>query len=266
MIVSCPNCSTTFNLPDELVKPGSKLRCSVCRHVFDAPEPDLPPTLDCEGLSATPPPAEPARRSAPGGGSDLSLDFEDAAPSRSAAPRRAGKGGKKLFAGLLAAVVLGGAGFAAWRYMPQLSDMFHAAPEQQAPVEDLVSLIALRDVRQYAVNNDKAGRISVIEGKAVNGFPDARELIRVEAALYDKDGKVLVSKQQTAGASVSLFQLQVLGEQELEQALSNKISILSANTNVPPGGEVPFMIVFYPPSENAVEYGVKIVEARKPQL
>ncbi len=266
MIVSCPNCSTTFNLPDELVKPGSRLRCSVCRHVFDAPEPVPPPVPEFDGGAAPESLATPERRGASEGGSDFSLGFEETGPSRPTSSRRAGKVGKKLLAGLLAAVLVGGLGFAARRYMPQLSDMFRSSPEQQAPVEDLVSLIALRDVRQYAVNNDKAGRISVIEGKAVNGFPDARELIRVEAALYDKDGKVLVSKQQTAGPSVSLFQLQVLGEQELEQALSNKISILSANTNVPPGGEVPFMIVFYPPSDNAVEYGVKIVEARKPQL
>jgi len=58
--------------------------------------------------------------------------------------------------------------------------------------------------------------------------------------------------------------LQVLGEQELETALNNKIEILTNNTNVPPGGEVPFMVVFYNPPASVAEFGVKVVEARTP--
>lgn len=95
-------------------------------------------------------------------------------------------------------------------------------------------------------------------------MPEPRELIRIEAALYDAEGKTLVSKQQLAGGRVSLFQLQMLGEQELEQALTSKIDIMSNNTNVAPGGEVPFMVVFYNPPDNAAEYGVKIIDARIP--
>ena len=34
MIVTCPNCSTKFNLPETQAAPGAKLRCSVCKHVF----------------------------------------------------------------------------------------------------------------------------------------------------------------------------------------------------------------------------------------
>jgi len=82
--------------------------------------------------------------------------------------------------------------------------------------------------------------------------------------LFDKDGKLLDKKQQMAGTSVSLFQLQVLGEKELEQALGNRIEILSNNTNVPLNGEVPFMIVFYKPAETVTEFGVTVVEAKAP--
>ena len=34
MEIQCPHCSSRFNLPDKLVKPGAKLRCSVCKNVF----------------------------------------------------------------------------------------------------------------------------------------------------------------------------------------------------------------------------------------
>jgi predicted Zn finger-like uncharacterized protein len=43
MIITCDECATRFNLDESLLKPeGSKVRCSLCRHVFTA----LPPLLD----------------------------------------------------------------------------------------------------------------------------------------------------------------------------------------------------------------------------
>ena len=35
MNVTCPQCRTVYRLPDEKAKAGVKLRCSVCRHVFE---------------------------------------------------------------------------------------------------------------------------------------------------------------------------------------------------------------------------------------
>ena len=252
MIVICPHCSTRFNLPDSQLKPGAKLRCSVCKHVFEAPlpEPDFstaPPSLD--GLLEGGP---------SDGSSSMHLDFENSPPEK--APKKKG-GGLKFVLLLIILGLLGGGGYAAWMFKPW--ERFFPA-EAPKPAEDLISLIALRGVRQYTINNEKVGPLSIIEGKTVNGFNAPRELMRVEAALYDKDGKMLVSKQQLAGTSVSLFQLQVLGEQELEQALGSKIDVLTYNTNVAPGGEVPFMIVFYKPPDAAAEFGVKVVDARLP--
>lgn len=253
MIVSCPHCSTRFNLPESQLKPGARLRCSVCKHVFDAPDADLPseapvrpvPSLDdLLGETGT-------------GELDMHLDFENAEKPK----KKSGGGFKKFLLVFLILGAFGGGGYAAWMYKPWQQFFPPEVPKQ---AEDLISLVALRGVRQYTINNEKVGPLSVIEGKTVNGFNAPRELMRVEAALYDKDGKMLVSKQQLAGTSVSLFQLQVLGEQELEQALANKIDVLTYNTNVAPGGEVPFMIVFYKPPDSAAEFGVKVVDARIP--
>ena len=37
MIITCENCSTSFNLDDKFLKPsGSKVRCSKCKHIFTA--------------------------------------------------------------------------------------------------------------------------------------------------------------------------------------------------------------------------------------
>lgn len=239
MIVTCPNCSTKFNLPEAQAKPGAKLRCSVCKHVFHLPE-EAPTEIRLEP--------------------DLSL--ASAAPAR----RKKGGGWGWLLTFLLLCAVAGGTWWA-WTYTPLFDTVKEmiAPPKKQDPV-DLVKNIALRGVRQYNISNEKLGNISVVEGKVVNGFDQPRQLIRIEAALYDAAGNALVSKQQLAGTSLSLFQLQVLGEQELEQALANKIDIMANNTNVLPGSEVRFMVVFYSPPDNAAEYGVKIIDAQIPPV
>ena len=128
-------------------------------------------------------------------------------------------------------------------------------------------MLTMRNVRQYYVNNEKIGKVCVIVGDVRNEFPQPKALIRVEAAVYDKDKKPLAVKQQLAGSQLSLFQLQVLGEKELESFLQSSTDIYIRNSNVPPGGEVPFMVLFYVPSEKVAEFGVRIagVEDVAPQ-
>lgn len=240
MEIQCPHCSSRFNLPDKLVKPGAKLRCSVCKNVF---------TLETPGKEA------PAKAAAKG----AEAAAVKKAPARAAAPARKEKKGTSIFIWLgllLFLAALGGAGY--WYYIqfpsgdkkPQLSD---------AELAQRVSMLTMRNVRQYYVNNEKIGKVCVIVGDVRNEFPQPKALIRVEAAVYDKDKKPLAVKQQLAGSQLSLFQLQVLGEKELESFLQSSTDIYIRNSNVPPGGEVPFMVLFYVPSDKVAEFGVRIV-------
>lgn len=240
MEIQCPHCSSRFNLPDKLVKPGAKLRCSVCKNVF---------TLETPGKEA------PAKAAAKG----AEAAAVKKAPARAAAPARKEKKGTSIFIWLgllLFLAALGGSGY--WYYIqfpsgdkkPQLSD---------AELAQRVSMLTMRNVRQYYVNNEKIGKVCVIVGDVRNEFPQPKALIRVEAAVYDKDKKPLAVKQQLAGSQLSLFQLQVLGEKELESFLQSSTDIYIRNSNVPPGGEVPFMVLFYVPSDKVAEFGVRIV-------
>ena len=242
MEIQCPHCSSRFNLPDKLVKPGAKLRCSVCKNVF-----------------ALETPAKEAPAKAAAGKTEAAAAKK--APAKAAAPVRKEKKGSSIFVWLgllLFLIVLGGSGY--WYYIqfptgnkkPQLSD------EELA---QRVSMLTMRNVRQYYVNNEKIGKVCVIVGDVRNEFPQPKALIRVEAAVYDKDKKPLAVKQQLAGSQLSLFQLQVLGEKELESFLQSSTDIYIRNSNVPPGGEVPFMVLFYVPSEKVAEFGVRIAGA-----
>jgi hypothetical protein len=75
---------------------------------------------------------------------------------------------------------------------------------------------------------------------------------------------VLTSKDILSGNTVSLFQLQVMTKQELESALTSQVGVLTNNTNLAPGAETPFMIVFFDPPEAVKEFGVKVVDAKDP--
>ena len=223
MEVKCPSCTSRFNLPDQLAKPGVKLRCSVCKTVF-AFEPES--HLADQG----PLPEMPVKKKLPLG---------------------------KLV--LVLALVLACAGGGWWYYTTAKTP---AKPQTEQDIAKKVELLTMRNVRQYYVDNEKVGKVFVIEGRVVNEFPQPKELITIEAAIYDKDKKPLATKKQLGGVQLSLFQLQVLSEKEMESFLNNKVEILTNNTNVPHGGEVPFMVLFYAPPEGVTEFGVRIVDAR----
>lgn len=223
MEVNCPNCSSKFNLPDKLARPGAKLRCTVCKNVFQLPGAPAPPVAD-----SLPPPSRKK-----GGALKWTL----------------------LFCSLL---VLAAVGCGAWWYLSRPAP----PPPIQEDVAKKVELLTMRNVRQYNLLNDKVGKIFVIEGKVVNEFPEPRDLIELEGAIYDNEKKPIAVKRQLAGSQLSLFQLQVLSEKEMESFLNNKMEILANNTNVPPGGEAPFMILFYDPPDNVSEFGVKIVDVQ----
>ncbi|MDR2055851.1 MAG: zinc-ribbon domain-containing protein [Desulfovibrio sp.] len=225
MEIQCPNCASRFNLPEDLARDGVKLRCSVCKTVF-------PYSASAATMPEQPP--EPAKK-----------DAGKTKPGRKAA----------LAVLLLALCLAGGLSGYFW-----YSRQTPAPPPEDAAQK--VARLTMRNVRQYFVDNEKIGKVMVIEGKVVNEFAQPKSLIAVEAAIYDKDKKTLSVKKQMAGTQLSLFQLQVLSEKEMESFLNNKIEILSNNINVPQGGEVPFMVLFYAPPSGVAEFGVRIVDAQ----
>ena len=240
MNVTCPQCKTTYNLPDDKLRPGVKLRCTVCREVF---------ALPVEGVQE-----EAVVEPEP-------LTFSEEK-----------KSGHPVLIFLLLALL--GAGVAgAWHYTDVLDPVKNVVkqyiplPEEpqaqtaQGGMLVMVSELKLDKLSWHPVINEKLGKLIVCEGVVINGFDAPRELIKVEVALQDEAGKTLLAKTQFAGSMITDFQLEVLDKAEIEQRLSNQLDILTNNTNIQPGGSVPFTVVFYDIPEGASRFNVIVVEA-----
>ena len=139
------------------------------------------------------------------------------------------------------------------------------ATTQEPAAREGAAQIALENVRQYFVPNEKEGQLFIIEGKAVNRFPEARELIRIKAALFDKLGNEVATQEFMCGNVVSLYQLQVSTRADIEAALTAKVGILTNNTNIQSGASVPFMAVFFQTPDSVEEFGLEVIQSSLPQ-
>jgi hypothetical protein len=242
MLVTCSRCDTTFSLPDELFKPGRKVRCSNCRYVFplyvqpaaqDGPA-DLPP------LSAEPRPA----------------------PASGGRSRKAMSAALSLAAAVLL-VILGYGGYLLYGVLFSAPEPDASAPDPaRTDYERRIKSIALEDIRQFHVDNASAGRMLVIQGMAANRSDVNKDYIAVEASLLNAENKVLSTAEQLCGVPLTLFQLQTLGLAELKEALNSRVTILTNNTDVPPGGKTPFVVIFPSPPKDVRTFEVRVVEAR----
>lgn len=271
MIITCPNCSTKYNLDDSLVKPLSKARCKFCGHVFVLVDGLDKDSLDHLGDTAAPQ-TEAAAATVSESDLKVSLDAQtnDKPRKRSKAP----------FLLLFLFLLLAAAGAAYMGYLPATFDIAFLRSDVKKDTKPLLTTpegqnataaeepenneknFAFQEVRQFYVNNEKAGQLFIIEGKVVNKFTSDRELIRIEASLLDEAGTQVLAKEQFCGVVLSMFQLQVLSEPELDKALNNNIEILTNNTAVPPGGTVPFMVVFTNVPPTVREFMLKVIDAK----
>ncbi|MDL2207958.1 zinc-ribbon domain-containing protein [Desulfovibrio sp. OttesenSCG-928-M16] len=249
MFIACPKCETTFSLPDNLYKPGKKARCSQCGEVFPMPEQSAE---TAQGIGENAPP-------------QLGI-------------KKVNKNKLKQYAFLgIAALLLLALAYGGWL-------MFGPAPEKTADQiagqadqprqgepdneeekarEALINGIALEEIRQFLVDNMVIGKIMVIQGLATNTSQGNRDYIAIEARILDDNNRILAHSSQICGVPLTLFQLQSLSEAELKESLDNRITILTNNTNVPPGGKVPFVVVFSKPPQGMRTFEVRVVDVRE---
>ncbi|WP_243363553.1 DUF3426 domain-containing protein [Fundidesulfovibrio terrae] len=283
MKVECPSCQTKYNLPDDKIGPeGATVRCSLCKHVFhvDAPESeDFPGFGDTGAAPAWP--VEGDEEQAPGDfaghlESERKKDpFDHGAVSVSeftsidfGQPEqpKAGRSHKTMILGaVLGLVILLGIGgtaayfFELWPFAkkPATSAMENA-PTPPAPATDYSAQLPFESYTNYFVENDKVGKLFVIEGKLVNRSPVVLGQISIEATLLDAKEAPVVSKVITAGPKASNFELKTLSKEDLESRLNSRQEILLNNSQVKPGDEVPFMVAFVDIPDTVRNFSLKL--------
>lgn len=247
---------------DDALPAGPKAKSSMFDD-DDAPAPSLGGDLDGDRPSRATGGKDDEFLGSLGGGDSLSLDGGKKATDDKAAKKK-----KMIVLGagalVLLLIVAALAVFKPWTMM-NIPFLGGAKTEKAADNADKVKDIALRNVRQYYIPNDKTGQIFVVEGKAVNNFAAPKERIKVEVTLFDEKGHVLVSKQMLCGNTLSQFQLQVQSEEEIGATLNSEVGILTSNTYLKTGMDTPFMAVFFKPPDTVKEFGVKVIDALDPK-
>ena len=110
------------------------------------------------------------------------------------------------------------------------------------------------DINSKFINNAKAGRLFVITGKVVNGYPEPRTLIKMTGKLYIQGRKMVQSQTVYAGNVVSDLDLTNNGLTAIQSTLKK----MTGTAKVAPGGEAPFLVVFDKIPDNLEEYTLEV--------
>lgn len=271
MLVTCENCRTAFNLPDDKVSPeGAWVRCSKCQDVFQVfpagqTPPSQEPTLEVGGA-----PAAEAPPSA-----DFGLEPPEGGPGKKESGR--GKLFKIIFWTLatlfILAVVLAGAfvaldrlGLASGlvdraRAVPGLSLLLTpGGPEKPAAAKVVdTSGLSLTQVRGYFRVNQQAGRIFVIQGLVENQHPQTRAGVLIRGKLSDDKGAIVRQAVVYAGTQFNPDELRAMPVGDMQARLGQPADAQGERYVMGPQGSLPFMLVFPNLPDNLSHFTAEVV-------
>jgi predicted Zn finger-like uncharacterized protein len=234
--IRCEKCATSYHLDQKKIEPfGSKVRCSRCGTIFWVEPPTLSFSVD-HGLSQNPP--KPKTISPfPGKDEPASIKIQPA--------------GRILWTlgvvGIFMVIVLTARFFYVqylhpnWSMADTWSKVFFFKVDPDGNQK-----LSLINVKNYYIENAKAGQLLVIEGEIKNGYPTWREKVKVRASLMKSDKKVVMSRDVYAGRILTSVELETLSIEEISRLQSTQPEQFPMNTRISPGKTIPFMI-FFPP-------------------
>jgi predicted Zn finger-like uncharacterized protein len=301
MIIKCEECGTKFNFEESLLnKNGSKVRCSVCKHVFLAYPPVLAATDQDEVVSAvedefektialdSPPAFDEVGIGIDQGDEEFDFDglfdkpMEGAESDEGFIPtdiEKEAKGdieaiavpaqkmtGKShlLTVFLVIILILLGSGAAVFFFAPDLipdSVPFLKKEKKQVITDTGVSRLTLKAVTGAFVGSKEGGQLFVIRGMVGNNYPKSRSFILIKGNILDNKGRVVRSKSAYAGNTFKDEEIKVLPLEEINKALKNRIGMDKKNFNVAQDTYIPFMIVFENLPDNLSEFTVEAVSS-----
>ncbi len=135
--------------------------------------------------------------------------------------------------------------------------------EGQVKRDSVTESVKFADVRQRNISNVFLGNLRIVEGAAVNSaaYPIAR--IRIIGELYNDKNVVIATRVAFGGNVVSDERLASLNEEEIKSALSIPQGSDMSNNRIPPGGKIPFMLVFVREPAGVVKTTIMPLSAEK---
>lgn len=264
MIVQCERCQTKFKLNDERVPEGrAKARCSKCQYIFVIEKPLVPGMETVEGLKVKEEPLTIPKEVEEGFDEFLAKPEEGKEEVR---PRRFPL--KSMVALLVLFVVLGGGVFLYWDKLGEINWKIFRMPNLKDYFGSRISpdgntILPKSQLRGYYIDNINAGRIFVIEGKAINNSSEAKGFIKVKGTLFDSMGNKLAEREVYCGNMLSGEELMELGADQINYLLNNPGGDPSVNLNIPPRKSIPFMVVFFDLPEDIKKFSIKITGTEK---
>jgi predicted Zn finger-like uncharacterized protein len=207
---------------------------------------------------------------------ELSPQREFAAPKKSSAPlmeqppvfppttrrRKSPLQGLIFFIGLLLLAITGGAVYFYWQGgIPELTNLVDRLTGQ-TPSPQTGGQIRLEGMTSFYVTNKEVGQMLVIQGKAVNDYPQTRSSLAVKGVLYNKEGKTVLQQTVFCGNPLDQEALRKLPYAKIEESMNNPFGESLSNLNVAPGKAISFTIVFRNLPADIAEFTVEAADSK----
>lgn len=167
-----------------------------------------------------------------------------------------------FFICILLLAMIAGAVYFYWRGdIPELTNLVDRLTGQTTPAE-VSGQIRLEGLSSFYIANREAGQMLVIQGNAVNDYPEARSSITVKGVLFNKAGKSLLQQTVYCGNPLKQEALGKLPFAKIEESMNNPFGESLSNLNVAPGKSLPFTIVFRNLPADIAEFTVEPAESK----
>jgi len=114
------------------------------------------------------------------------------------------------------------------------------------------------DIKDKFVENLTSGRLLVITGQVENEYSNVRSFIRVTGRLLTTNKKIASTATVFCGNIIIDSELKNQNIATIKQKLANRTGDNNSNTQVQPGQQIPFMIVFANLPENLDVYEIEV--------
>jgi hypothetical protein len=203
-----------------------------------------------------------------------SLDKDEGAGGEEYTPepvkkRRRSRVGTFFIYLLLFIVILGASGFGYYQLYPdQARELLVQAGRQvpwvarylglQAPGVPLSHSVQFIEIKQRFLHNFILGSLRVVDGKIVNSGPHPLTRLKVKGELYNAQGQILGERTVYSGNILTDEDLAHKTEEEIMKILNRPEGMAFMNDRIPPGGQIPFMLIFIRENQGAEKTLVRL--------